>query len=136
MKKLWLLLLLPFLMGAAPTKSNTFVTQTTIRSEEVNTNFDDLYNYLSVGVDTLRTDALDAIGEIKSTIKTGSDSFVVTGTQGSDTEMCLWNSDGDVIGLSQITGNTSGMGTPGIRLTNHLSCTNLGTDSNGVVICN
>jgi len=138
MKKLWILLLLPFLMGAAPTKTTTFSSQTTIRSSEVNTNFDDLYNYLSVGVDTLRSNAVDAIGEINSSIRTGSDSFVVTGTKGSTTEMCIWNSDGDAIGLSQITGNTTGMGVPGIRITDagFVSCTNLGTNSVGRIICN
>ena len=139
MKKL---LILPFLLiavtahSAAPSKSTTFEPQTTIRSDEVNTNFDDLYNYLSLGVDTLRADALDAITEIKSTLRTGSDSTLITGTAGSNTELSIWNSDGDVIGLSEITANTSGMGVPSIRITNFISCTNLGTNASGQIICN
>ena len=117
MRKLWILLLLPLMMGAAPTKTNTFVSQTTIRAAELNTNFDDLYNYLTVGVDTIRADGLDAITEINSSIRSGSDQSLITGTNGSTTEMCIWNSDGDAIGLSQITGNTTGMGTNGLRIT-------------------
>lgn len=138
MKKLLILPLLLLLMGASPTKTNTFVTQTTIRASEVNTNFDDLYNYLSVGIDTIRSDGLDAIGEINSSIRTGSDQSLVTGTAGSNTEMCIWNGDGDIIGISQITGNTTGMAVPNLRVTDgsFVSCTNLGTTATGLLICN
>ena len=142
MKKLWILLL-PFIIGiqtvnaAPPTKANDFVTQTTIRSSEVNENFDDLYNYLTVGVDTLRTDAVDVITEVKSTIRSGSDQSLVTGTAGSNEEMCSWNGDGDIIGVSTITGNTSGMAitTGSLNITDIKSCTTLGTDSNGLIQC-
>ena len=51
MKKLWILLLVPFLMGAAPIKTYDFSQQTTIRADEMNTNLDDLYGYLQKGVD-------------------------------------------------------------------------------------
>ena len=42
---------------------------------------------------------------IKSTSKTGSDTRVVTGTAGSVGQVTLWNSDGDVIGDSDLTFN-------------------------------
>jgi len=136
MKKLWILLLVPFLIGAAPTKANNFSSQTTIRSAEVNTNFDDLYGYLQTGVDTLRADAVDAITEVSSALRSGSDQSLVTGTAGSNEEMCTWNGDGDTIGVSTITGNTSGMSVSGLIISRLVSCDNLGTNSTGQIICN
>jgi hypothetical protein len=137
MKRLWIFLFLPFLIAGAPEKSTTFVTGTTIRAKEVNKDFDDLYGYLQTGVDTLRSDAVDVITEIKSTVKTGSDQTVVTGTKGSDTQMCVWNSDGDSVALTTLTGNTTGVGVSGGFVVDSLtSCTSLSTDASGQFICN
>lgn len=50
MKKLWILLLIPFLIGAAPTRLNNFVSSTTIRSDDVNEEFNNLYGHLAKGI--------------------------------------------------------------------------------------
>lgn len=136
--RILILLLLPFLIAAAPTKTNNFASSTTIRASEVNTNFDDIYGYVQTGVDTLRTDAVDVITEIKSTLRSGSDSVLITGSKGSNEQMCVWNSDGDTIGISTMTGNTAGIKVIGVgfAIDTLISCTNLGTDATGVIICN
>lgn len=43
------------------------------------------------------TDAIDAIGEIASALKTGSDTKLVTGTAGTNNYTAKWNSDGDLV---------------------------------------
>ena len=51
MKKLLLLLIaVPFILGAAPSRVNNFSSQTTIRAAEVNTDLDNLYGHLAKGV--------------------------------------------------------------------------------------
>ena len=52
MRKLLLLLLIPFLMGAAPSRLFTYTANTTISSSQVTANEDALFNYLQAGVDT------------------------------------------------------------------------------------
>jgi len=137
MKKLWILLILPFLIGASPTKVNDFVTQTTIKASEVNTNFDDLFGYLQTGVDTLRANAVDAITEITSSLKSGSDQTIVTGTKGTTEQMCVWNSDGDAVGLSTMTGDEVGVVFSAIMTNTSLtSCSSLSTNAGGQFICN
>ncbi len=49
-----LLLLIPFLMGAAPSRSFTYVSGTTIDPDEVTQNEDNIYLYLQAGVDTYK----------------------------------------------------------------------------------
>lgn len=137
MKKLWILLFIPFLLAAAPTKTTTFSSNTTIRASEVNTNFDDLYGYLQTGVDTLRAAALDAITEIAAALRSGSDQTLITGTEGSNTELAVWNSDGDLISLTIVTGNTTGVGiSTNIKISSYTSCTTLSTDASGNLVCN
>lgn len=98
MKKLWILLLLPFLIAASPpTRQNTYVSSTTIRAADVTVNEDELFGYLQSGVQILATDAVDSITEIKSTLKTGSDATLVTGSEGSTNQMAIWNVDGDLV---------------------------------------
>lgn len=53
MKKTLILLLVPFLLGAAPTKPYTFSAGNTISASEMNSNFDTLYNYLTSGANTI-----------------------------------------------------------------------------------
>lgn len=135
MKKYLIFLLLPFLIGAAPTRVNNFVAATTARSAEVNEDFNNLYGYLQTGTDTLRTDALDTITEITAALKSGSDSTLITGTEGSNTEFAVWNSDGDLVSLTVMTGNTSGVKVTVPFLINVTSCAVLGTDSTGRIYC-
>lgn len=49
-------------------------------------------------------DAIDAITEIAAALKSGSDTTLVTGTKGTDGQLGQWNSDGDLIGVSQNAG--------------------------------
>jgi hypothetical protein len=56
---------------------------------------------------SVQADAIDAIGEIKSTIRTGDDVKVVTGTH--TTDVCAeWNSDGDIVAAA--SGQVCGAG--------------------------
>jgi len=45
----------------------------------------------------LESNALDAIGEISSSLRTGSDTTLVTGTAGTDQNLIEWDSNGDAI---------------------------------------
>lgn len=108
MKHLWVLLIVPFILGAAPIKSTTFVSDTTIKAGEVNTNFDDLYGYTQTGVDTLRAGAVDAITEVDSSLRSGSDQTLITGTKGTSGNCAEWNADGDLVGASAACGTGSG----------------------------
>ncbi len=54
MKKYLILLLIPFLLGAAPSRLYTYTSGTTIESSKVTANEDAIFNYLSAGVDTYK----------------------------------------------------------------------------------
>jgi len=137
MKKLWILLLIPFLMGAAPTRSNNFVSQTTARAAEVNEDLNDLFGYLQTGVDTLRAAAVDAITEIAAALRSGSDQTLVTGTKGTSKQIAVWNSDGDAVGLSTMTGDDVGVVfSSNVTATGLLNCTSISTNAGGQFICN
>lgn len=45
----------------------------------------------------LSADSVDAITEIKSTLKSGSDAKLITGTAGTDGDLAKWNADGDLV---------------------------------------
>lgn len=45
----------------------------------------------------LAADSIDAITEIKSTLKSGSDSTLITGTKGTTNYTAKWNGDGDLV---------------------------------------
>ena len=136
MKKYLFLLLLPFLIGAAPTRVNNFSASTTARSAEVNEDFNNLYGYLQTGTDTLRAGAVDTITEITAALKSGSDQTLITGTEGSNTEFAVWNSDGDLVTITTMTGNMSGIVMTVPLVINITSCASLGTNSAGQIICN
>ena len=136
MKKYLFLLLLPFLIGAAPTRVNNFSASTTARSAEVNEDFNNLYGYLQTGTDTLRAGAVDTITEITAALKSGSDQTLITGTEGSNTEFAVWNSDGDLVTITTMTGNMSGIVMTVPLVINITSCASLGTNSAGQISCN
>ena len=52
MRRLLILLLIPFLMGSAPTRLHTYTSGTTIEASKVTANEDAIFNYLTAGVDT------------------------------------------------------------------------------------
>jgi len=58
---------------------------------------------------TITADSIDAITEIASALKTGSDVTLVTGTKGATDDCAKWNVDGDLVS----TGAACGSGTPG-----------------------
>ena len=136
MKKSLILLFIPFLIGAAPTRVNTFSSSTTIRSSEVNEDFNNIYNYLSTGVDNVRASGIDAITEFSSAIRSGSDQTLITGTEGSNTQFAVWNSDGDLVTITTMTGNTTGIKMTVPLVINVTNCSSLKTDSNGEIKCN
>ena len=45
----------------------------------------------------LPADTVDAITEIKSTLKSGSDTTLITGTKGTENYTAKWNGDGDLV---------------------------------------
>ena len=126
MKKHLILFFLPFLIAAAPTRVNNFSSGTTIRSAEVNEDFNNLYGYTQTGVDTLRTGAVDAITEISTDIKTSSSTSadVVVGTAGSNGEIANWNTDGTLTDNNVIFGTmTDGKSCSYTSTGTLLSCT-------------
>ena len=58
MKKLYLLLLLPFIIGAAPARLSTYTTGTTIEASAVTGNEDAIFNYLQNGVEVYKNGTL------------------------------------------------------------------------------
>jgi len=137
MKKLLPLLLIPFLIGAAPTKQFEFVDGTTIRDSEVDTNFDDLYGYLQTGIDNVRASGIDAITEMATSIRSGSDQTLVTGTAGTNEQFTTWNGDGDLVAVTTMTGNASGINfTLSPTIATITACGTLGTDTTGKIVCN
>lgn len=133
---LFLLIAVPA-FAAAPTKTYDFTTGTTIRANEVNTNFDDLFGYNQTGIDSVRAGGIDAITELATSIKSGSDQTLVTGTKGSNQEFAVWNSDGDLVSITVMTGNSTGISfsvTP--TITTITSCGTLGTTATGQLTCN
>ena len=106
-----LLYLIPFLIcvtanAAAPTRQNSYVTQTTIRSDDVTDNEDAIFGYLQTGVDTLRAGAVDAITEVNASLRSGSDQTLVTGTKGTTNQLAIWDANGDIVNTTAVaTGN-------------------------------
>lgn len=94
------LLSTPVCKASPPTRANNFISSTTIRASEVNQDLDDLYGYVQTGVDRLATDAVDAITEIKASIRSGTDQQIITGTEGSVGTLSMFNSDGDLVDSS------------------------------------
>lgn len=145
MKKLLvILLLIPSLcFSSPPTRQNTYVSGTTIRAEDVTDNEDEIYGYLQTGVDTIRTAGLDAITEISSSLLSGSDGNLITGTEGTSGQLGFWNSDGDIVGTSGLTWTEASVAlvTTGIitgwtvYIRSAKSCDTLDTDSTGKVVC-
>lgn len=151
MKKLLLIfLLIPSIVWAAPpTRQVDYISGTTIQSNDVEANEDEIFGYLSTGVDTLRVNAVDRITEINSSLKSGSDQTLVTGTSSGNTEFAIWNSDGDIVGSGSslqwtdstteltISGstNTTSLKISGLDCTSNNQGGALTTDAQGNVSC-
>jgi len=58
MKKLYLIPILIFCLGAAPTRTKPYNDGDVIRSEDVTENEDNIFSYLQAGVDTYRADTI------------------------------------------------------------------------------
>jgi len=58
------------------------------------------------------TDAVDAITEIASALKSGSDTTLITGTAGSNGNLAVWNADGDIVDGGSPTGTPGSFGSP------------------------
>lgn len=102
-----LLLLVPTLVWATPpTRVNSFISSTTIRADQVNEDLNNLYGYLSTGIDSIAEGGLDRISEILAAIRSGVDSQLITGTEGTVGVIPMFNSDGDLVdsGIAVATG--------------------------------
>jgi len=53
--------------------------------------------FTATNITGVAADFIDAITEIKSTLKSGSDVTLVTGTKGATGSMSVWNADGDLV---------------------------------------
>ena len=58
MKKLWLILLIPFILGAAPSRQVNYVDGETILDTDVESNENVVFDYLQTGVTVIGTDAV------------------------------------------------------------------------------
>lgn len=71
----------------------------------------------TIGVATsAAADAIDAITEIATALKSGSDTTLITGTKGTDGHLAAWNGDGDLVdgGTAGSPGSMGAAGTPTI----------------------
>ena len=57
-KHLLALLLIPFLLGAAPSRTKTYTAGTIIQNADVTENEDNIFSYLQAGIDTLRANSV------------------------------------------------------------------------------
>jgi len=78
MKKILLTLLISLALicsanAAPPSRANTYVSDTVIDPADVTANEDAIFNYLTTGVDTLTTNAVDSSGEIADGIILNAD---------------------------------------------------------------
>ena len=84
MKKLFILLtllLLPSICyGAAPTRSHSYVSGQSISPTEVTTNEDNIFSYLSAGVDTYKANSITGDALISSLAITSSGNMTFSGT--------------------------------------------------------
>ena len=63
----------------------------------------------TINTPALGADSVDAITEISSAIKSGSDGTLITGTAGTNGDLCQWNADGDLVdGPTPPSGNIVG----------------------------
>lgn len=77
MKRLIFLGLCLFLIGAAPSRDNTYVAGQTIRAADVTANEDAIFNYLQAGVDTYADDTI-VNADINSSANIQSDKLNLT----------------------------------------------------------
>ena len=54
----------------------------------------------TINTPAMGADSIDAITEIASALKSGSDVTLITGTAGSNGQVAEWNADGDIVGVS------------------------------------
>ena len=94
--------------AAAPTRQNNFTSGTTIRSAEVNEDLDDLFGYLQAGVDVLGSNALDAVGEISTSLCT--DGQILKKTSGAWACGADSGAGGDLDDLSDVNSATATAG--------------------------
>ena len=59
-----------------------------------------LANLITLIASNLPADTIDAITEIASALKTGSDTTLVTGTAGTTNQFAVWDANGDIVGNS------------------------------------
>jgi len=80
-KYLLLFIVLPFIVGAAPTRVNNFSSQTTIRSSEVNQDLDNLYGHLAKGISDSSSYWLCTASDCASSCQVTVDGGIITGCQ-------------------------------------------------------
>ena len=78
--KLLILLLIPFLLGAAPSRNYTYSSGTTIDNAEVTSNEDAIFLYLQAGVDTYKAGSITGTALSSSIAITSSGNMTFSGT--------------------------------------------------------
>ena len=78
--RLLLVLTAPLLLGAAPSRTYTYVTGQTIDASQVGTNEDNIYSYLQAGVDTYATGSVNAAAIADDAVGSGEIAADAVGT--------------------------------------------------------
>ena len=108
MKKYLYLLLLFFLIGAAPTRTYTYTSGDTISSDEVTTNEDNIYTYLQGGVDSIKDATIvnadisgsANIASSKINLTSVSQNIANTGTLGNTGAVTITVTSGDALTIA------------------------------------
>ena len=112
-----LVMSMPLVWGAAPSRTHTYVTGQTIDASEVTTNEDNIFSYLQAGVDTYVVGSVDAAALADNSVATGE--IVDDTITATDLNATLTMTDGDLLDFSASNASTT---TDGMILPQNTDC--------------